>query len=208
MMSEDKPQAGEPDAFDNEDLASLPEEELRRRIEEHVRRQSVADVLVQFMASLSNLAYMKMGLTEDTQDIKDIEQARLAIDAFKALLDTAGERLEAQDQSALSGALASMQMTFVKAVSEESQAKPSGAKATASVKEAAPEPAAAPEPTETAESKDAAESTRSQGSAGSQESVGSQESAGSAESSEAPADPESGDGAAEPGSGPGGVTND
>jgi len=71
-------------------------------------------VLVQFMVSLSNLAYIKMGLTEETEAVKDLPQASLAIDAFKALLDAAGKRLPEQDASALAGALSSMQITFVK----------------------------------------------------------------------------------------------
>ncbi len=131
MSNEEKPQPGGENTskqeVTEEDIGSLSEEELRRKIEEHVRQQKVSDVLVQFMASLSNLAYMKMGITEDTRDIKDTEQARLAIDSFKALLDAAGPRLEDQDRNALAGALASMQMTFVKAAAGEEAGKESGA---------------------------------------------------------------------------------
>ncbi len=131
MSNEEKPQPGGENTpnqeVTEEDVASLSEEELRRKIEEHVRQQKVSDVLVQFMASLSNLAYMKMGITEDTRDIKDTEQARLAIDSFKALLDAAGPHLEDQDRSALAGALASMQMTFVKAAAGEEAGKENGA---------------------------------------------------------------------------------
>lgn len=94
---------------------NISEEELRARLEEHFRQQSVADVLVQFLISLSTLAYVKMGLTEDTRQYQDLEQSSLAIDSFKALLQAAGSRLPEQDAKALEGALASMQMTFVKA---------------------------------------------------------------------------------------------
>ena len=72
-------------------------------------------MLVQFLVSLSNLAYTKMGLTEDTREVKDLAQASLAIDAFKTLLDTVGERIPDQDRQALAGALSSMQLTYVKA---------------------------------------------------------------------------------------------
>ncbi len=114
MSDDNKPGQREPEGSEPEDIPGMSEEELRQKIEEQIRKQSVADVLVQFMASLSNLAYMKMGLTEDTKDIKDIEQARLAVDGFKALLDAAAGRLAEQDKNALAGALASMQLTFVK----------------------------------------------------------------------------------------------
>lgn len=94
---------------------SMTEEELRDKLEEQFRRQKVSDLLMQYLVGLSSLAYVKMGITEDTQDIKDLDQARMAIDAFKALLDSVGDRLDRQDTQALAGALASMQMTFVQA---------------------------------------------------------------------------------------------
>ena len=107
MSDEKKPEETESGTVD--------EEEMRRQIEEQFRRQKVSDLLVQYMISLSTLAYMKMGITEDTREVMDLEQARLAIDGYKALLDSIGERLGKQDFQALSGALASMQLTFVQA---------------------------------------------------------------------------------------------
>ncbi|MHB1413100.1 MAG: DUF1844 domain-containing protein [Thermoleophilia bacterium] len=117
-----------PDSASEEesDLESLSGEELRARIEEQFRRQDVGDVVVQFMISLSNLAYMKMGLTEETREIKDEAQSRLAIDSFKALLDAAGGRLREQDRNSLAGALASMQLMFVKAFAPEGETGPEG----------------------------------------------------------------------------------
>jgi hypothetical protein len=103
-----------------EELDQMSEAELREKLEDHFRHQSVPEFLVQFMVSLSTLAYVKMGLTEETQDVKDLAQAQLAIDSFKALLDAAQASLDPQDASALAGALASMQITFVKAGEETS----------------------------------------------------------------------------------------
>ena len=105
---------------DQEDKQEMTEEEMRAEIEKHFREQDVGDVLVQFLVTLSNLAYIKMGLTEDTSEIKDLAQASLAIDAFKSLLEAAEKRLPEQDAKALAGALSSMQLTFVKAGAEAS----------------------------------------------------------------------------------------
>ncbi len=115
MPDEETEKFTSPDAGAEPDLESLSGEELRARIEEQFRRQDVGDVIVQFMISLSNLAFMKMGLTEETRQIRDEAQSRLAIDSFKALLDAAGGGLPEQDRSSLAGALASMQLMFVKA---------------------------------------------------------------------------------------------
>lgn len=109
--------ATEPEAEAAKSPEQMTEAELRAEMARHFREQKVDDVLVQFLVSLSNLAYIKMGLTEDTQEVKDLAQASLAIDAFKTLLDTVGERIPDQDRQALAGALSSMQLTYVKAES-------------------------------------------------------------------------------------------
>ena len=121
MTEEEKQEAataGDAPAGEEKQPEQMTEEELRAEIEKHFREQKVDDVLVQFLVTLTNLAYIKMGLTEDTQDVKDLGQAGLAIDAFKALLDAAEKRLPEQDAKALAGALSSMQLTFVKASGE------------------------------------------------------------------------------------------
>ena len=105
---------------DQEENAKMTEEELRAEIEKQFRLQKVDEILMQFMITLSNLAYIKMGLTEETKDVRDLAQASLAIDGFKALLDSAGGRLPEQDAQALAGALSSMQITFAKESSGES----------------------------------------------------------------------------------------
>lgn len=93
----------------------MTEEELREQIERHFCEQKVSDVLIQFLVSMSTLAYAKMGLTEETREHKNPDEARLGIDAYKALLDAVGDNLGEQNSRALAGALASMQMTFVQA---------------------------------------------------------------------------------------------
>lgn len=123
-MNED---SNKPESSDGKEAApGMTEDELRAELEKHFREQTVSDFVVQFMVTLTNLAYMKMGLTEDTQDIKDLDQASMAIDGFKALLDNVGKRLPPQEFSALAGALSSMQLTFVKASSPEAGGGGSG----------------------------------------------------------------------------------
>jgi hypothetical protein len=97
------------------DPSQMSEAEMREALEKQFREQKVSDMLVQYMAGLSHLGYIKMGLTDETGDVKDMAQASLAIDGFKALLDAVKDRLDSQDASALEGALSSMQMTFAQA---------------------------------------------------------------------------------------------
>lgn len=117
-MTDDKTQeendieAPEPAGDATTEPEQMSEAELREALEQQFRQQKVSDMLVQYMAGLSHIAYVKMGLMEDSAAVKDMAQASLAIDVFKAMLEAAHDRLDLQDANALAGALASMQMTF------------------------------------------------------------------------------------------------
>jgi hypothetical protein len=58
------------------------EEELRAALEEQMRRITVQDVLLQTVVTLVNLAGRRLTVEEE----KDLEQARLGIEAVRALL--------------------------------------------------------------------------------------------------------------------------
>ena len=90
-----QPQAGEPS-----------EEELRAAFEEQMRRISVQDVLLQTVVTLVNLTGRRLTVEEE----KDLEQARLGIDAVRALLPLCPE-----DQVApVKDALSQLQMLFAR----------------------------------------------------------------------------------------------
>src|SRR5215207_1424967 len=57
------------------------DEELVQRLEEELKKLKVSDLLVQTLYTLSSLAYRKL-----SEDDRDLEQARLAIDALRALV--------------------------------------------------------------------------------------------------------------------------
>jgi hypothetical protein len=62
------------------------EEELRAAYEAELKRLKVEDVLVQTVVSLLNLGGRKAGLAPGTEDERDPEQLRLAIEGARALL--------------------------------------------------------------------------------------------------------------------------
>ncbi len=62
------------------------EEELRAAMEEQMKRIRVEDVLLQTVATLVNLGGRRLGLAPEAQDERDLEQARLAIEALRVLL--------------------------------------------------------------------------------------------------------------------------
>ena len=118
-QSEEKPEA-QPEERPEAREERMTEQELQEKLEEHFRKQPVDEFLIQFMISLSTLGYVKMGLTEETREARDLPQAQLAIDGFQALLTAIEGRIGEQEAKALAGALASMQITFAKAAGEAS----------------------------------------------------------------------------------------
>ena len=57
------------------------DEELLRELEEQLKQLKVSDLLVQTLYTVSSLAYRKL-----SDEDRDLEQARLAIEALRALL--------------------------------------------------------------------------------------------------------------------------
>ena len=61
------------------------EEQLAQQLAEELRRLRIEDVLIQTLITISSIGYRRLGLTEDTKDDRDLEQAKLAIDTMTAL---------------------------------------------------------------------------------------------------------------------------
>jgi len=87
--------------------------ETIRRLQAELDRLSVADHLVLMMQSLCTLALNRLGLTKESGRDRDFEQARLAIDAFKALVGVMEPVRPAEEIRAHKAVLAQLQMTYV-----------------------------------------------------------------------------------------------
>jgi predicted nucleic acid-binding protein len=57
------------------------DEQLLQQLEEELKKLKVADLLVQTLYTVSSLAYRKLSMED-----RDLEQARLAIEALRALV--------------------------------------------------------------------------------------------------------------------------
>jgi hypothetical protein len=106
------------------------EEELRARLEEELRKVRVQDLLLQSVASLVNLTARRIA----KEDERDLEQARVGIDAIRALV----ELLDPEPQSQVRNALSELQMLFA----QQSRGAPEGepAKPAAAGEDQGPEP--------------------------------------------------------------------
>ena len=122
------------------------EEELRAAYEAEIKRLRVEDVLVQTIVSLVNLGGRKAGLAPGTEDERDPEQLRLAVEGARALLPLVEETL-GPDAAQVRNALDQLQIAYARAA-QQPAGEPGGADQPAG--DAAPEPA---EPQEGEESK-------------------------------------------------------
>ena len=88
------------------------EEELRAAYEAELKRLRVEDVVLQTVVSFLNLGGRKAGLAPGTEDERDLEQVRLAIDGARALLPLVEDKL-GPDAKQLRDAMSQLQLAYV-----------------------------------------------------------------------------------------------
>jgi len=99
------PEGGPPAGAPGPDEQLSPEQEqMLRQMEEQMRNVRVEDLLVQSVVSILNLAARRIV----KEDERDLEQARLGIDAVAALVDL----LDPEAQHEIKNALSQVQMLY------------------------------------------------------------------------------------------------
>lgn len=94
------------------------EEELRAAYEAEIKRLRVDDVLLQTVVSLVNLAGRKAGLAPGSEDERDLDQLRTAIDATLALLPFVEQQL-GPDAAQVRNAISQLQMAYAQLSGEQ-----------------------------------------------------------------------------------------
>jgi hypothetical protein len=89
------------------------EEELRAAYEAELKRLRVEDVLVQTLVSLLNLGGRKAGLAPGTEDERDPEQLRLAIEGARALMPLV-EPILGEEAGQIREILSQLQMAYAR----------------------------------------------------------------------------------------------
>jgi hypothetical protein len=91
------------------------EEELRAQLEEEIRKVRVEDVVLQSAVSILNLSARRIAIDEE----RDLDQAKVGIDAARALADLV--KPDAQPQ--LRQAISELQLLYAKHAGEETTAE-------------------------------------------------------------------------------------
>ena len=92
------------------------EEERARAIREQLRSLHAFDLAYEMMISLVSFGYQKMGLTDETSELRDLGDARLAIELLRANLEVV-EREQGEGRTRdVRSTLAQMQLGYAQAV--------------------------------------------------------------------------------------------
>jgi len=109
-----EPQAGPSPGGDPEAEQISPEqEEMLRQMEEEMRKVRVQDLVAQSVVSILNLSYRRIA----KDDERDLEQARVGIEAIRGMVDV----LDPESQQEIKNALSQVQVLYAQAVGAGSE---------------------------------------------------------------------------------------
>jgi hypothetical protein len=113
------------------------EEELRAAYEEEIKKIRVEHILLENVVTLVNLGMRRTGLQPGTEQERDVEQVRVAIDAIRALMPLL-ERSAPDQAGPIRDALSQLQLAFVRIGG--GRAEPAGAPTSEASQQGAAEP--------------------------------------------------------------------
>ena len=94
------------------------EEQRRREALERLKQLRVADLLEEMLVGLVTVGYQKLGLTDQTRELRDLGDARLAIETLRAWIDVLARERGEEGLADLRGTVAAMQLSYARAVAE------------------------------------------------------------------------------------------
>jgi hypothetical protein len=109
--------------------AQPTEDELRAAYEAELNRISSFELTLQTVVSLLNLGGRRLGLAAGSEEHRDLEQVRDAIDGVRGLMGVLERRMPAAELRPLRDALAQLQMAYARdaaAKPQEPAPKPAG----------------------------------------------------------------------------------
>ena len=94
------------------------EEQLARELAEELSRMRIEDVLIQTLITISSIGYRRLGLTDETKDDRDLQQAKLAIDTMVALTPVLESVVPDELVRDFNQSVASLQLAYAQAAGE------------------------------------------------------------------------------------------
>jgi hypothetical protein len=94
------------------------QEQLAEELAEVLRQLKVEDMLIQTLVTVSSIGYRRLGLTEETKDERDLDQARLAIETMNAITPVLERFVPEELARDFRQSVANLQLAYAKAASE------------------------------------------------------------------------------------------
>jgi len=95
------------------------EEEIAEVLAEELAKLRVENILVGALIQVSTVGYRKLGLTEETESERDLEQTRIAIETMNALVPVLQQVIPEDLLRDFEQSVAGLQLAYAKAKSEE-----------------------------------------------------------------------------------------
>jgi hypothetical protein len=103
-------------AVEDDQTRVIPDEERSRQILEQLKSVHAFDLAYETMVGLVNFGSQKMGLLEETREVRDLDDARLSIELVRAILEVVDREQGDERIGGLHDALAQMQLAYAHAV--------------------------------------------------------------------------------------------
>ncbi len=94
------------------------EAQRRRETLEGLKRLRVADLVEEMLIGLVTVGYQKLGLTDQTRELRDLGEARLAIETLRAWIDVLARERGEEGLADLRSTVAAMQLSYARAAAE------------------------------------------------------------------------------------------
>ncbi len=104
-MSEQPPDAAE-------------QERLAQELADELRKLKVEDVVLNMLVTVSSIGYRRLGLTPETREDRDLEQARLAIETMRAVTPVLEAFIPAELIRDFNQSVANLQLAYVQAAKD------------------------------------------------------------------------------------------
>ena len=102
------------DEDERDDERRLTDEERAALLREQLKALRVVDVAHDMMLSLVTLGYQKLGLTEEPEELRNLDDARLAIELLHGVVDVLGAAVGEPLVAPFRSTLAAMQLNFAR----------------------------------------------------------------------------------------------
>ena len=109
------------DALLDDENREPTQEEIAAAFVQRLGRVPVRDIIMQTMATLSDVAGIRLGLGPEGDDVKDVTQAKLAIEGFRALLAVADQEIGTAVTRPFREPMAQLQMAYAQIAEGKTQ---------------------------------------------------------------------------------------